>query len=263
MKKVLTPLFAMALILTGAPAAAQNHCFATGPGQMRVALPAGSETSLYVTPDGGIVLDLGETEDTCEGASNNVTESVTVTVPGGVTNETFTLAHNGPGGPFRQQFTADLGEGDDTLAIHGTAGSDRVLASSDQVPGADEIQTNLAMQMQAEDPKRKETSDIIFSSAEELILSMYGLLDIFGLVKGRSSPGSSARSATGPVAVPVVVNGGSGNDKLTGGVAGDRLLGESGNDRLVGGKGKDVLVGGKGDDNCKGGPGKDREKGCE
>jgi Ca2+-binding RTX toxin-like protein len=259
MKKVVTLLFAMALILTGAPAAAQNHCFATGPGQMRVALPAGSETSLYVTADGGIVLDLGETEDTCEGASNSVTESVTVAVSGGDTNETFTLAHNGPGGPFRQQFTADLGEGDDTLAIHGTAGSDRVLASSDQV--ADE--TNLSMQMQAEDPERMETSEIILNDAELTLISMFQLLDIFGLLKGPSSPKRSSLSAAGPLAIPVVVNGGPGNDRLTGGIADDRLIGGSGNDRLTGGQGKDTLIGGKGDDTCKGGPGKDRDKGCE
>ncbi|MGH2692375.1 MAG: calcium-binding protein, partial [Actinomycetota bacterium] len=104
-----------------------------------------------------------------------------------------------------------------------------------------------------------------FISGAGLLLLLFGGLDIFG-VQATQSPDVRARSlgsTAAPLTVPVVIDGGAGNDRLTGGDADDGLVGGKGNDRLVGGKGKDVLIGGKGDDTCKGGPGKDKEKTCE
>jgi Ca2+-binding RTX toxin-like protein len=261
MKNVVTPLFAVALLLTGAPAAAQDHCFAAGPTHLRVDLPSGSDSSLRVIAGGEVVLDLGETEDPCQGASRDVTETVTVLVGGQEADETFVINHDGPGGPFSQHFSVDLGDGQDTLGVRGTAGSDHVAATSEQLPGQDEVTTNIEMRMQ------EDLSDIDAenTAGASLVILLFAGLDIFGVrgTRAPSSPMSSARSAAGPLAMRVIIDGGSGNDRLTGGVANDGLVGGKGNDRLVGGKGEDVLIGGKGEDTCKGGPGKDKEKGCE
>jgi hypothetical protein len=59
------------------------------------------------------------------------------------------------------------------------------------------------------------------------------------------------------ISIPVTLNGGGGDDRLTGGAGNDLLHGDAGNDRLVGGKGDDVLYGGEGDDVLIAGPGND------
>jgi Ca2+-binding RTX toxin-like protein len=61
--------------------------------------------------------------------------------------------------------------------------------------------------------------------------------------------------------VPVMIDGGAGNDTLTGGRVNDLLLGGDGNDRLVGGLGDDVLLGGAGNDTLLGSAGNDLVRG--
>lgn len=265
MKTIVTPLSALLLLMAGTPASAQDHCFANGPTQLRVDLPPGSDSSLRVIAGGEVVLDLGETEDACQGASRDATTNVTVTVGGQEADETFVINHDGPGGPFKQHFNVDLGQGDDTLGIAGTTGNDRVLARTEEV-AAGQFETFMEMQMYNEQLKREEASELNIEQVGDFVVLLLGGLDLFGVAGIKSEPPpqrSSAGSAAGPVAFPVIVAGGPGNDRLTGGVANDSLVGGSGNDRLAGGKGKDLMVGGKGKDRCKGGPGKDREKGCE
>ena len=57
--------------------------------------------------------------------------------------------------------------------------------------------------------------------------------------------------------IPVVLDGGRGNDTLEGGEGDDRLIGGAGNDTLEGGEGDDKLIGGAGDDSLDGGAGFD------
>lgn len=73
-----------------------------------------------------------------------------------------------------------------------------------------------------------------------------------------------------PLAVPVTVNGGTGNDTITGGNAGGFLRGEGGNDLIRGGQGKDriegnaghdFIIGGASNDLLAGGSGNDRIEG--
>jgi Ca2+-binding RTX toxin-like protein len=263
---IVPPLSALTLVLAGAPpATAQNHCFSTGPGQARVNLPAGSASSLSVAADGQLVLHMASGDDTCEGATRDSTQTVTVTVTGGDANETFAVDHKGPGGALSQQLSVDLGQGDNTLAIQGTTGGDHVVATSEQIPGTDEIQTRFDMEMYRADLQRREASELNLDSGGDLVVLLFGGLDLFGVagIKAPGLPTRSVRTTAGPLVLPVVVQGGSGNDKLTGGTGDDALLGGGGKDRLVGGKGRDLLKGGPGDDTCKGGPGRDTEKGCE
>jgi hypothetical protein len=56
---------------------------------------------------------------------------------------------------------------------------------------------------------------------------------------------------TNPAGLPLVADGGSGNDNLAGGAGPDTLVGGSGNDTLDGGAGPDVLDGGTGDDTLR------------
>ncbi|MDB5324320.1 MAG: Delta-60 repeat-containing protein [Phycisphaerales bacterium] len=58
--------------------------------------------------------------------------------------------------------------------------------------------------------------------------------------------------------VPVVLNGGDGNDLLLGGAYDDSLSGNAENDTLFGGRGNDILHGNDGNDYLNGGPGADQ-----
>ena len=78
--------------------------------------------------------------------------------------------------------------------------------------------------------------------------------------------GNDTVTATGSVAVPTLMKGGSGlddlyggssSDKLVGGTEADKLVGRGGPDALYGGQGPDRLLGGSGKDVLRGGPGRD------
>ena len=57
--------------------------------------------------------------------------------------------------------------------------------------------------------------------------------------------------------VPVVIDGGDGDDRITGTAFADTLIGGPGNDSFDGAGGADVLIGGDGDDRLNGGAGRD------
>jgi Ca2+-binding RTX toxin-like protein len=61
----------------------------------------------------------------------------------------------------------------------------------------------------------------------------------------------------GSDAIPQMVFGGNGDDKISGGQSNDALFGGAGNDDIKGGRGADILVDGDGKDNIKGGRGND------
>jgi hypothetical protein len=65
-------------------------------------------------------------------------------------------------------------------------------------------------------------------------------------------------AAMSQVAVPVIADGGAGNDLLEGGTNGDLMSGGSGQDTLNGGAGSDTLVGAGGDDVLQGADGSDQ-----
>lgn len=68
--------------------------------------------------------------------------------------------------------------------------------------------------------------------------------------------GNDTISAIG-LSIPVLFNGGEGDDQLTGGLANDILIGGPGADRLIGNAGDDLLIGGTDSDIIFDGPGND------
>ncbi|MEX1027189.1 MAG: hypothetical protein WD049_04180 [Candidatus Paceibacterota bacterium] len=56
--------------------------------------------------------------------------------------------------------------------------------------------------------------------------------------------GDDHMNVAGNVQIPVLIDGGAGDDHLTGGSFRNLLIGGTGQDRLVGGRGDDVLIGG-------------------
>jgi len=69
--------------------------------------------------------------------------------------------------------------------------------------------------------------------------------------------GSDGGSDGGVDAIPQIVFGGNGDDKISGGTGNDALFGGAGDDDIKGGRGADILVGGTGKDKIKGGDGND------
>ena len=69
--------------------------------------------------------------------------------------------------------------------------------------------------------------------------------------------GDDVIRANARVLIPLVVDGGDGNDQIVGGGVNDILIGGAGNDRIDGGNGNDELHGNEGDDQLKGKNGDD------
>jgi hypothetical protein len=69
--------------------------------------------------------------------------------------------------------------------------------------------------------------------------------------------GNDVATVAGDIRLPVLMDGGAGDDVLVGGGGDDLLLGGAGNDVLLGGGGDDVLIGGAGRDQLVGGAGAD------
>ncbi|MBI3466271.1 MAG: hypothetical protein HY000_24925 [Planctomycetes bacterium] len=61
----------------------------------------------------------------------------------------------------------------------------------------------------------------------------------------------------GDILLPVIIEGGAGNDLLYGGGGNNLLLGGDGLDLLMGGRGRNILIGGRGSDLLLGGGGED------
>jgi Ca2+-binding RTX toxin-like protein len=87
--------------------------------------------------------------------------------------------------------------------------------------------------------------------------ALIGLLDEFSRILAFGREGNDKILVAGNLAIPALLDGGTGNDTLKGGAANDILLGQAGNDALEGRLGRDLLIGGKGTDNQKGGAGED------
>ncbi|HEV2293464.1 MAG TPA: hypothetical protein VGR35_06380 [Tepidisphaeraceae bacterium] len=84
----------------------------------------------------------------------------------------------------------------------------------------------------------------------------YGIEETTSItINGRN--GHDSIIATDDVMIPLILNGGNGNNTLRGGGADDILRGENGLDQLGGGAGNDVLLGGTALDTLTGGSGND------
>ena len=78
-----------------------------------------------------------------------------------------------------------------------------------------------------------------------------------GVQAVRVDLGEREDTATASLAIPVVVSGGPGADRLSGGSGADALSGDAGDDIVSGGDGPDVLTGGLGVDDVSGDAGDD------
>lgn len=233
-------------------------CQPLGPQQALASVAEGSTAALAVRTDQVLVFRTAAGEDSCDITNQDATS---IQVFGADGNETLILDNGGPGGPFSpgKQIGVDLGAGQDALVLRTTGAKDTVRADAAALD-PDLVQAHLAMVAAG----NSNDLDLIGSPGDFVIIIFLGGLDLFG-IKGLKAPSHGAiRSAGGAgFPLPVLIKGGSGNDRLTGGQRADLLVGGGGDDRLSGGPGKDVLKGGPGKDSCTGGPGSDRERSCE
>ena len=132
-----------------------------------------------------------------------------------------------------EQPTATLTNG--VLRISGTEGDDKVVVSKSRGAG-DQLVVRLNGQKQ----------QFAFAQVTSIVADLKGGNDVF-----------NAREVNGPLAIPMHLNGGAGNDLLAGGSGGDLLEGGAGNDQLSGGAGNDTLLGNGGNDRLRGGIGDD------
>jgi Ca2+-binding RTX toxin-like protein len=143
-------------------------------------------------------------------------------------------------------FSAQLGDGDDTLAITGEL---RVLTSLDGGPGADSLRGGGDYDTLDGGPG---ADRIEGGGTDADVLSFAGRHEpvTVDLGAGTTSDGDTISGVE-------IVQGGDGADRLTGGPYGDTLSGGAGDDVLRGSAGRDVLEGGLGADNVQGGRGDD------
>ena len=120
-----------------------------------------------------------------------------------------------------------------------------------QVPTADDIATAVALTDESQ--SRINVGPGCTASGNRAVCERRSLISIdLGDKNDRVSQKLTSQ------AIPMSVNGGTGDDVLSGGVLADTLDGGWGNDTIDGGEGDDLLKGDLGDDRLTGGPGKDR-----
>ena len=108
---------------------------------------------------------------------------------------------------------------------------------------------------------RSDKVGIIFSG-DQVVIGLNGVLgaaprstvEAIGVTLGA---GNDRLACNTDVDVPLVVTGGTGNDRIAGSAASDLINGEAGSDILFGGAGVDGILGGAGNDRIFGGPGAD------
>jgi Ca2+-binding RTX toxin-like protein len=150
----------------------------------------------------------------------------------------------------RRLLSATLDPNTGELSIVGTEGNDHIFVYR-------ESRTTLGVVVGTREPgegrhsfqHQKSTFD--FDAVRSIRIDARGGADAV-------SVGGSFRR---PLAIPSIIDGGSGNDFIRGGAGNDRLIGGKGNDRLAGGPGDDLLEGGDGNDYLFGGIGTDTLRG--
>ena len=156
---------------------------------------------------------------------------------GGIYTITVTLEDDDTGQDTGQTAAVITGAGvhDGVLYVIGTDGDDKVHVNQ-QGNGAIKVHVDFLT-----DRGRQRTFDLDGIRRIEVLLG----------------DGNDQAQVAGNVALPLVVDGGAGNDKLKAGAGPAVLMGAEGDDRLIGGSGRDILIGGQGRDRVVGGPGDD------
>jgi extracellular elastinolytic metalloproteinase len=209
-------------------------CTRTG-SAVSLALSAGGSYTIGRSGSNLAVTGPGVTDSSCGGATMTNIDSISTT--GGSGSESLTIdLSGGPLGPgltnegtgtSEIEVSANLGPGADTLAVTGSAAADnyRFGTAGANLNGDDD------------------GNDVVLSGIENLTVNGSAGNDVI-------SAGGALGTAS-PLTIPVVLNGGSGNDKQTGG---------TGSDTINGGDGKDTcnaLKAADGSDTCTGGAGVD------
>lgn len=115
--------------------------------------------------------------------------------------------------------------GNSDVVIDGTAGDDKILVNPGGQTGTIEVRVN-------------GVSRGVFRPTGRLVL--------------RGLAGNDDIQVAGSISVPMVLDGGAGDDRLKGGSGFNILLGGAGDDLLTGGNDRDVLIGGTGADRLVG-----------
>jgi Ca2+-binding RTX toxin-like protein len=133
---------------------------------------------------------------------------------------------------------------DGVLHVNGTSGSDRVsveLRSRGQIWIVASFTGSRSDGDDDDDNRNSRPSGVGFS------------LDSVKRIEMRLSDGNDIVAVSNSIKVPLLIDGGNGNDILRGGSGDDILLGGAGNDKLSGAGGRNILVGGDGNDELDGG----------
>ena len=213
-------------------------------------------------------------------AANETSKEITINVNGDTTvesNEGFTVTLSDPvGATISSANATGTINNDDTdptnqpgvslvggvLKITGSADSDEVsveLRGRNQVwVAASFLNNSSSDDDDDDDDDNSQNPGLAFSLRSVKRIEM----DLFD--------GDDVAVVSNSLKIPVIINGGSGDDVLKGGNGDDVLLGGDGNDKLSGNGGRNILVGGDGDDELSagsnrslliGGNGQDRLKG--
>ncbi len=199
-------------------------------GTLTISLDAGAPRMVLAVVGGEI--QANGTTCTSSGGDHATPSNVSsiVVTGGGADEKVYIDLSNGSFGAALAGMALDLGGGDDQLIVIGTTGDDHFDAGQD----GEQVVVDLDGDGQPE---------LHASHIEALLMTSGAGLDRL------SADGS--RVSVGPVAVPVSLYGGSGDDLLRGGAAADSLFGGDGQDGFDMGKapaGADVLDGGPGVD---------------
>ena len=240
----------------------------------------GNDVAFLGAGDDRFVWNPGDGSDVIEGQAG----VDTMQFDGSGANENFVLSANGG----RLLFTRDVGnivmDTDDveTVEVNALGGTDRVTVNDLSGTDVKDVKVNLAATVGVGGAGDAQADTVVVGATNGVDQVSFALLDGAVVVQGLASKvhvrgaeaaqdrlqlnllgGNDVLNGAGlPAgALPLLVDGGAGNDHLTGSVAADELLGGDGRDTLLGGLGDDLLRGGAGDDVLIGGDGGDRMDG--
>jgi Ca2+-binding RTX toxin-like protein len=151
--------------------------------------------------------------------------------------------------------------GADTLVFNGSAGNEVFAVSADGT-GFDFTRDvgNIVMDVTAVETL---TLNALAGNDTATVGDLTGAVTLtaINLLMGDGDDTVNA-SAQANAAIPLTIDGGTGNDNLTGSPNADTINGNAGNDAIVGLGGVDILLGADGDDTITGGPGNETQEGA-
>jgi Ca2+-binding RTX toxin-like protein len=212
-----------------------------GGGTIFVVINQNATGRLFVAADGQVVLEMNGVIHPC-GTNEDAFTAVNVNAD---RQETFLIDQGGPGGPFTDDrpWSIAMSSGEDVVGVLGTPGPDRVRVG--------QVSNSHWIDLDGDGVEHHALADTEFVG----ILSRRG----HDRLAGQGTP----NGVLDPSLLPLLLNGGRGQDIAVGGSVGDSVAGGRGDDRLRGKLEPDLLIGGKGTDVCKGGLGADTVASCE